>query len=174
MKDPLKMAGQALAGAYGIGINFTKFDENIERMLMRRGQRFARQINETTYNDLRRVLVDLMVEGGLNERELRNNINNVMSLTKRQRAETIARTEVFSAINESTNQTFKDNGIQKKKWLAAFDERTRPAHAAASGQIVKTEEPFNVGGDRLMYPGDPSGSPENIINCRCTLIPVME
>ncbi len=174
MKDPLKMAGQALAGAYGIGINFTQFDENIERMLMRRSQRFARQINETTYNDLRRVLIDRMVESGLNERELRNDINNVMSLTKRQRAETIARTEVFSAINESTNMTFKDNGIQRKKWLAAIDERTRPAHAAASGQIVKTEEPFNVGGDRLMYPGDPSGSPGNIINCRCTLIPVVE
>ena len=25
-----------------------------------------------------------------------------------------------------------------------------------------------------MFPGDPSGSPENIINCRCTVLPVVE
>jgi len=31
-----------------------------------------------------------------------------------------------------------------------------------------------VGGERLMYPGDPSGSAENVINCRCAVghIPV--
>lgn len=174
LKNPVKESVGEVIDEYGIGINFDQFDENIENMLFRRGQRFAQQINETTYNDLRVTLVDQMVEQGLNERDMTAMINSVMTLNKRQRPATIARTELFSAINESTQITFKEAGIQKKKWLAGFDERTRPAHAAASGQVQKQEEPFYVGGDRLQYPGDPSGSPGNIINCRCTLIPVME
>jgi hypothetical protein len=29
--------------------------------------------------------------------------------------------------------------------------------------------PFDVGPDQLMYPGDPTGLPENVINCRCEM-----
>jgi len=28
-----------------------------------------------------------------------------------------------------------------------------------------------VGGEELMYPRDPNGSPENTINCHCLLVP---
>jgi hypothetical protein len=37
----------------------------------------------------------------------------------------------------------------------------------ADGQVRKANEPFDVGGEELMYPRDPSGSPENTINCHC-------
>ena len=30
-------------------------------------------------------------------------------------------------------------------------------------------QPFNVGGELLMYPSDPKGSAANVINCRCVL-----
>jgi hypothetical protein len=29
------------------------------------------------------------------------------------------------------------------------------------------DEPFTVGGASLMYPGDPAGPAEEVINCRC-------
>ena len=29
------------------------------------------------------------------------------------------------------------------------------------------DEPFEVDGEQLMYPGDPAGSAGNIINCQC-------
>ncbi len=32
------------------------------------------------------------------------------------------------------------------------------------------DEAFDVGGEQLMYPGDPAGSAGNICNCRCTVI----
>lgn len=56
-----------------------------------------------------------------------------------------------------------------KTWVAVGDSRTRDAHKHAHGQIVDLNEAFDVGGEKLMYPGDPNGSPENIINCRCTM-----
>ena len=54
-----------------------------------------------------------------------------------------------------------------KVWNTVIDESTRPEHADADGQEVEISEPFEVGGESLMYPGDDSGSPENTINCRC-------
>lgn len=47
------------------------------------------------------------------------------------------------------------------------DGRVRPAHLVADGQEVPEGEPFIVDGELLMFPGDPKGSPENVINCRC-------
>ena len=52
-------------------------------------------------------------------------------------------------------------------WNAVGDDRTRPEHLDADGQEVPLEDPFDVGGESLMYPGDSAGSDWNIINCRC-------
>lgn len=59
-----------------------------------------------------------------------------------------------------------------KRWVATDDERTRPWHVEADGQEVPLNEPFIVGGEELMYPGDENGSAENVINCRCTMITI--
>jgi hypothetical protein len=32
---------------------------------------------------------------------------------------------------------------------------------------VNQSDTFSVGGEQLQFPGDPKGSPENTINCRC-------
>lgn len=61
-------------------------------------------------------------------------------------------------------------GVGGKTWVTAGDERVRETHADADGQTVPVDQPFDVGGEQLMYPGDPNGSNEEIINCRCTLI----
>lgn len=57
-----------------------------------------------------------------------------------------------------------------KQWQATYDDRTRETHADADGQIVPLDQPFTVGDDLLMYPGDPSGSDGETINCRCTIL----
>lgn len=47
----------------------------------------------------------------------------------------------------------------------------RLGHLRADEQIRKPSEPFDVEGESLQYPRDPSGSAENTINCHCLLIP---
>lgn len=49
----------------------------------------------------------------------------------------------------------------------------RITHILANGQTREPEEPFLVGGEDLMYPRDPSGSPGNTINCHCLLYPAL-
>lgn len=85
-----------------------------------------------------------------------------------------ARTAVTGAQNAGrldSYQQAEEMGIQlEKQWLATLDDRTRHDHAVADGQTVPKDEPFIVGGEKLMFPGDPSGSGWNIYNCRCTMI----
>lgn len=90
------------------------------------------------------------------------------------RADTIARTEThraFEAGNFTANQNLGQYGATHKEWLATGDSRTRQTHldAMALGPIPY-DQPFLVGEDELMYPGDESGSPGEVINCRCTLL----
>jgi hypothetical protein len=35
------------------------------------------------------------------------------------------------------------------------------------------DEPFTVGGERGMYPGD-FPSARNVVNCRCTMVPISD
>lgn len=57
-----------------------------------------------------------------------------------------------------------------KTWVTVGDERVRGAHQEADLQVRNPDDPFDVGGEQLMMPGDSSlgASPENLINCRCS------
>lgn len=85
-----------------------------------------------------------------------------------------ARTAVTGAQNAGRLDSYiaaEKMGIEmEREWIATLDGRTRHDHAVADGQTVGVEEPFSVGGEKLMFPGDPSGSGWNIYNCRCTQI----
>lgn len=89
------------------------------------------------------------------------------------RLERIVRTETIRAANAGSHEVMLGVGVKRKEWLTAIDGRERPEHAAANGQVVAIDAPFEVGGEALMFPGDPSGSPEMTINCRCTALPVL-
>lgn len=92
------------------------------------------------------------------------------------RAQTIAITEIgkagsFSSF-ETANQIGIDNNlVLKKKWIPVADERTRINHAAMLGKpAIPMNEPFIVGGERMMRPRDTNASAGNIIRCRCALV----
>lgn len=86
------------------------------------------------------------------------------------RSALIARTETHGAANAGAFAAADETGlILDKEWISAEDERTREDHALANGQIVGKDQPFDIGGEALMYPGDPAGSAEQVINCRCAL-----
>lgn len=57
-----------------------------------------------------------------------------------------------------------------KEWVDIGDSRVRPAHRAASGQVVPADSQFIVGGFRMAYPTDSQfGAPLRLISrCRCT------
>lgn len=87
------------------------------------------------------------------------------------RSLTIARTEVHAAHEAgSYDQALFVDPDATKVWLATEDVRTRETHRIADGQRRKLNEPFEVGGGQLRYPGDPLGPADEVINCRCTTV----
>jgi hypothetical protein len=97
------------------------------------------------------------------------------------RAEAIVRTEMTRILNLS-QQTTQDQAANiipglLKRWIATADRRTRPTHRNAHRRYFKDpipiDQPFRVGNSLLMYPGDPAGSPEETIHCRCTMATIV-
>ena len=97
-------------------------------------------------------------------------LRNVQEMNKTQAIRS-ARTIVTGAENKGRQDSYAraeaDGIILQKEWLATNDGRTRHSHAMLDGAIVDQDKKFENG---LMYPGDPSGRPEEVYNCRCTLV----
>lgn len=86
-----------------------------------------------------------------------------------------ARTSVTAAQNAGRIDGYsaaEKMGIKlKKQWMATLDSRTRHSHAMLDGVAIENDKTFDNG---CRYPGDPNGSPEEVYNCRCTLIAVLD
>lgn len=110
--------------------------------------------------------------------KLAGRVDNVLSTTGSERwpnrATVIARTETIGALNAGKMDAYKaiaedDPDTQYEViWLATDDRRTRKTHDEADGQRVPLGSPFIVGGFPLAFPGDPTGPPQEVIQCRCT------
>lgn len=149
--------------------------------------KFAQEIMDTTKRDMAVLLQDGMNEGWsipTTQKHISTLFTQYMtgglasddfdwfsSRMPSYRTEMIARTETMRASNAGNAALYQDWGVEMQEWLATNDGRTRDAHIDANGQRVAVGEAFNVGGEALMFPGDPAGSPENTINCRCTTVP---
>jgi uncharacterized protein with gpF-like domain len=119
------------------------------------------------------------VNAGGSVDDVAQRVDRVLSYTGSERwpgrARTIAVTEVTRAYGAATMaagvEQSRVTGRQlTKTWRTSHDERVRAGHRDADGQRVPVFMPFQVGGESLMFPGDPSGSPDNVINCRCDLM----
>jgi hypothetical protein len=90
------------------------------------------------------------------------------------RAKTIAQTEV----NRHFNSSLLAHGLLRekqgvvglrKRWDTRMDGKERLWHHQANNQTRPLQQPFQVGGEDLMFPVDPTGRPDNVVNCRCEL-----
>ena len=86
-----------------------------------------------------------------------------------------ARTMVTNAQNSARLDAFKrgeELGIEMEKmWLATHDSRTRDTHRELDYVQIPLDEPFENG---LMEPGDMSGDPAEVYNCRCSMRSVIK
>ena len=101
-------------------------------------------------------------------------IMNVQEMNKTQAIRS-ARTIVTGAENKGRQDSYArasaDGIILQKEWIATNDSRTRHSHASLDGAIVDQDKKFDNG---LMFPGDQSGRPEEVWNCRCTVAAVVK
>ena len=86
-----------------------------------------------------------------------------------------ARTLVTASENKGRQDSYdraaKDGVIIEKEWIATVDHATRDSHLDLDGTSVPEDRPFDNG---LMFPGDSSGPPEEVYNCRCSMAAVVK
>lgn len=133
------------------------------------------------------ALIVAEVERGLREGlgplEIGRSIDVLLTATGSERwpnrAVTVARTETMAAVNAGVYRSAVLDAEERgdpapfKLWLSTEDSRTRPTHVAADRQRTLMSEPFRVGGAALLFPGDPRGPAQEVINCRCSMLPVV-
>jgi SPP1 gp7 family putative phage head morphogenesis protein len=137
--------------------------------------KFAPEVQQTTHDSVVRSLKE-GYEAGETTDELSDKLDKLPAFD-RNRAIRVARTETIAASNAGEFESYNQSDyVIGKQWLSSHDDRVRPDHEAANGQKKKLDEPFEVGGYKLMFPGDSSlGAPaREVIHCRCTMVPVFK
>jgi len=127
------------------------------------------QINETVRKQIFKAIKE-GTEAGETVAQIGDRIRDIYNMAS-SRSLMIARTETVGAVNGGSQLYYDSEGVQKKEWLTARDEHVRDAHKVLDGQVVATKSSFSNG---LDYPGDQKGDAGEVINCRCTLLPVIE
>ena len=149
-----------------------QLDEFARTWILQRSLTLAKSINMTTMDAIRKALAEGFAEGE-SIQQLTKRIEGYFEGNAKARATMVARTETIAASNAGAVDRYAKEGIKQKEWFAAMDERTRDTHLAANGQIVGINENFKVGADYMPGPGQGSDPSENV-NCRCSVLPVIE
>lgn len=159
-------------------VGFTIYDEQTVRRLIQEDPTLlpARRVDapkDLKWNKKkfsREITAGIMMGESIGK--LANRVQN-LSDANRSGAVRNARTAVTGAQNagrqESYNRAAKMGLKLRKRWIATKDNRTRHAHAMLDGQTVALDVPFSIDGHKLMFPGDPTGKPYLVWNCRCTM-----
>lgn len=141
-----------------------------------------------TYNLLVRIpdevhamVVAAILEGtnnGESTEQIARRVDDILTFTGSEnwnhRAQVIAQTETNRHFNGSMlahgllREKAGESGLSKR-WDTVMDNKERDEHRIANDQVQPLGLPFIVGGEKLLFPSDPTGSPWNVINCRCAL-----
>lgn len=140
------------------------------------------RIPDEVYELVFAEITDVVNAGGDVE-QVADRVDSVLTYTGSERwsnrARVIAQTETTRAYGAGTlaggmEQSRLTGRLLRKRWDTERDERVRISHREVDGETLDLGMPFYVDGIPLMFPGDPMGPPETVINCRCDLTIVNE
>ena len=171
--DGLELGGQAAIDEIGlIDVAFDTDDKIVTDFLLDK-QSLITGINDTVKDQVSLTLAEAIEAG----ESLQQQVDRVAGTfdQARNRAQTIARTEVNDAVNGGREAGFSQSGVEGKNWLNSGGENVRESHsngAGVGGEVVKVGETFSNG---LRWPSDTaSGDAGETANCVCTMTAVIK
>lgn len=117
----------------------------------------VKDIGEKAARDLERIIEDAVSKNKTAE-DIADLVADTLEVTK-SRAALIARDQIGTLQSQINRVKMQNAGIEKYKWVAVMDKRTRPEHEQLHGTIRTW--------DQSPRPGEP-------INCRCVPVPHFE
>lgn len=152
---------------FSLGISFDLFRSEMLHYIETVGLTKVVGITNTTIKLLRKQLIE-GIKLGEGSVKLASRIREASSEYAYRRSFVIARTESHSTMVKGTQMTYDQANVPKKEWLSIMDGRERESHHNINGEIVNQDEKFSNG---LEFPGDQNGPAEEVIQCRCQLLP---
>jgi HK97 family phage portal protein len=174
IEDAVARAGQDELDELGVDFDFDLERPAVKEALDELLTNFAEKTNDSTYEALK-TLFERAAEDGVALAEIEERLSVYFEGRRSEASvERIARTTMTGANGAGDQSAWEQSEVVTgKEWLATLDDRVRDEHEEAHGQAVGLDEDFTVGGESLRYPGDPAGDPSNIVNCRCSQLPVL-
>lgn len=128
----------------------------------------ARRIVGATEEQARAVAaaVERGVARGVRAEDLAAALEEELGISQR-RAQIIARDQVLAANAQLTRQQHTDAGVEEYEWSTSGDDRVRPEHERANGQIFR----WDGGGAPGAGVKGASAHPGEAILCRCVALP---
>lgn len=169
----VKEQGNRVLHDLGLRDDFNMSAEPVREYITGISMGFVRDVNMTTRKELTSV-INTGIRNGDSIDQIARAIEKVYDKFPKYRSRRIARTTVIGNNNFANDEAYGQSGVvEGKEWLTARDERVRHTHNGAEGQVVRLGESFKVGGRKMKYPGDPNAPAKEIVNCRCTTVPVL-
>jgi hypothetical protein len=126
------------------------------------------RVTQETYKQIQDIMaIDNKDESP--DYEIGQQIDSRLDELWKARSKTISRTEVNSAMNMAMLEVAKALAPDLNKVWACTFLNSRQDHMDADGQSVPQSEPFIVGGEEMMEPGDDSAIADQIANCGCSI-----
>lgn len=132
-------------------------------------------------DEVHAMVVSAILEGAQraeSTEQIANRVDDILTFTGSEnwenRAKVIAQTETNRHFNGSMlahgllREQAGDSSLTKQ-WDTVMDNKERLAHRDANNDVQPLKAPFIVGGEELLFPGDPTGKASNVVNCRCGL-----
>jgi len=180
---PILTEVAALSGQIAMSLvgDSTYIPTDITGFIEREVKRFATSMIETD----RDKMIDILVKGiseGKSIPQIKAEIRQVFTEYTKTQADRVTRTEVIKASNYATMDAWEKSGVVvAKQWLTAQDDRVDPLCADMNGKIIPLKKNYFDKGDSLEV-GDVSTkfdyaavkNPPLHVNCRCTMLPVLE
>lgn len=169
-----------IENGYHIGTSFSMYDHRTVENLMRDNPQIIPRARMDIPEDLRwnrQKLTSAITQGiltGDSIPDIARRLGGVANMNEHAAIRN-ARTYTTAAENKGRTDSYiraQKMGIQlEQEWVATLDRRTRSSHRHLDGEHVKIGAKFSNG---CRYPGDPEGRPEEIYNCRCTLVAALK
>lgn len=172
-------AGRArIAGLTGEFTEFSPSPAHVDYDILASQVLRSRIVNEETAKEIVRIITALIDDDRGDLVKMRREVRKLFQGFRSFRADRITNTVVVGAFEAGTLEAWRGAGlVTGKQWVSARDGRVRQTHDTRLNpsllQPIPLEQPFTVGGALLLYPGDPEGPAKEIINCRCTMAPVV-
>lgn len=161
------------------------YNYTLNNLLNNKGKRLEKDINKyidfftgrkiTLISDTTRKNIKEFIRKSIKEgktiKDIEIGIRKVYRDFSKSRARVIALTEVAGISNYAMLQSAIDSKKDlEKKWIPIIDGKTRDSHAfMANHESIDLDKPFRVGDTKMLFPGDPTGTAKEVINCRCSI-----